>query len=150
MYEKSVVYALPNINGCMALIHGKKCGDKWHIVNAVIRETVSAQEIKGEILSAESDIIAVECGPAYFPLVRELRTVSSNVRIRKEAPDIDKRIAATSDYVKSHLLFNEAMINESAEYGRFMTNLMDYNKDSEHKEASAVVSGFIQFVLKLG
>ena len=150
VYEKSVVYALPNINGCMALIHGKKCGDKWHIVNAVIRETVSAQEIKGEILSAESDIIAVECGPAYFPLVRELRTVSSNVRIRKEAPDIDKRIAATSDYVKSHLLFNEAMINESAEYGRFMTNLMDYNKDSEHKEASAVVSGFIQFVLKLG
>ena len=35
-------------------------------------------------------------------------------------------------------------------YSTFMANLLDYNKDSECKEASAVLSGFIQFVVKFG
>ena len=31
-----------------------------------------------------------------------------------------------------------------------MNNLMEYNKDSETKDASAVLSGLVQFVVKLG
>lgn len=66
----------------------------------------------------------------------------------KESADIDRRIAATSDYVKSNVLFNENKLNESAEYAAFMSNLLDYKKDGESKEASAVLSGFIRFVVK--
>ena len=67
-----------------------------------------------------------------------------------EVADLDRRIAATSDYVKNHILFNEVQLNESVEYSTFMSNLLDYNKESESKEASAVLSGFIQFVVKFG
>jgi hypothetical protein len=51
--------------------------------------------------------------------------------------------------VKNHLLFNETWLNDDAEYALFMTNLMDYNRDTgDSIEASAVLSGFIQFVVK--
>ena len=65
-----------------------------------------------------------------------------------EATDIDRRIAATSDFVREHVLFSESKLNEDAEYAMFMSNLLDYNKDSDCKEASAVLSGFVKFVAK--
>ena len=39
-------------------------------------------------------------------------------------------------------------MNDDVEYAQFMSNLLDYNKDSNCKEASAVLSGFIKFVVK--
>jgi len=72
------------------------------------------------------------------------------IRVMKEFPDVDKRIAATSDYVKNSILFSASKVESDTEYVAFMNNLMDYNKDSETKEASAVLSGLVQFVVKLG
>ena len=90
----------------------------------------------------------MECGQAYFKFARDLRKDIPGLRVMKEVTDIDRRIAATSDFVKNHLLFNEEKLNEIPEYSVFMANLLDYNKDSANKEASAVLSGFIQFVIK--
>ena len=65
-----------------------------------------------------------------------------------EVADIDQRIAATSDFVREHLLFNETKLSDDVEYAQFMNNMLDYNKDSDSKEASAVLSGFVKFVVK--
>lgn len=148
-YSKEIVYAMPNVNGKFALVHGKLCGEKWHIVDLLLRETSSTDEITKILVDAKSPQTIIECAPAYFRFVRDLRKEIPNVRAMNEVADVDRRIAATSDFVKNHLLFNEARLNEDVEYSLFMTNLFDYNKATgESIEASAVLSGFIQFVVK--
>lgn len=149
-YAREVAYAMPNINGKFAMVHGKLCGDKWHIVDVVLKETSSTDEIKEILVGTSSPQTIIECAPAYFRFVKELRKELNGVRAMNEVADLDRRIAATSDYVKNHILFNEVQLNESVEYSTFMSNLLDYNKESESKEASAVLSGFIQFVVKFG
>ena len=52
--------------------------------------------------------------------------------------------------LKNSILFSASKVESDTEYVAFMNNLMDYNKDSETKEASAVLSGLVQFVVKLG
>ncbi len=148
-YGREIVYAMPNINGKFALVQGKLCGEKWHIVDLMLRETSSTDEIAEILVNANSPQTIIECGPAYFRFVRDLRKEIPNVRAMKEVIDVDRRIAATSDFVKNHLLFNEAKLNDDAEYSLFMTNLLDYNRATgDSIEASAVLSGFIQFVIK--
>lgn len=148
-YRREIVYAMPNVNGKFAMVHGKLCGDKWHIVDLMIRETSSTDEIGSILINADSPHTVIECGPAYFRFVRDLRKDIPNVRAMNEVPDLDRRIAATSDFVRNHLLFNETMLNENIGYSQFMTNLLDYNRATgESIEASAVLSGFIQFVVK--
>ena len=147
-YSREVVYAMPNVNGKFALVHGKMCGDKWHIVDAALHETTSTGEIRNTLIDTGSPQTVIECAPAYFRFVRDLRKDLSGVRAMQEVTDVDRRIAATSDFVREHLLFNEARLNDNVMYSAFMTNLFDYNKNSENKEASIVLSGFIQFVVK--
>lgn len=147
-YSREVVYAMPNVNGKFALVHGKMCGDKWHIVDAALHETTSTGEIRNTLINTGSPQTVIECAPAYFRFVRDLRKDLSGVRAMQEVTDVDRRIAATSDFVRDHLLFNEARLNDNVMYSAFMTNLLDYNKDGENKEASIVLSGFIQFVVK--
>ncbi len=148
-YSRDIVYAMPNVNGKFALVHGKLCGEKWHIVDLMLKETSSTDEIAEILVNAKSSQTVIECGPAYYRFVRDLRKDIPNVRVMKEAVDIDRRIAATSDFVKNHLLFNDNRLSEDVEYSQFMTNLLDYNKDTgESIEASAVLSGFIKFVVK--
>ena len=147
-YSQDVVYAMPNMNGKFVMVHGKMCGMKWHIVEVSLRETTSTEDIKNTLITIGSPLTVIECGEAYFMLVRELRKILSGVRVIREYPDIDRRIAATSDYVKSNILFNETLFNENAEYSEFMGNLLDYKRNGEIKEASAVLSGFIKFVIK--
>ena len=148
-YNREIVYAMPNVNGKFALVHGKLCGEKWHIVNLMLRETSSTDEIAGILTNANSPQTIIECAPAYFRFVRDLRKDIPNVRAMNEVADVYRRIAATSDFVKNHLLFNETKLNDDAEYSLFMTNLLDYNRATgENIEASAVLSGFIQFVIK--
>lgn len=147
-YSKDIVYTMPNVNGKFILVHGKMCGDKWHVVSLRIKETSSTDEIR-EILIAEGcPQVVMECGAAYFKFARDLRKDIAGLRVMNEVTDIDRRIAATSDFVRNHLLFNEEKLNDDIEYSLFMANLLDYNKDSLNKEASAVLSGFIQFVVK--
>ena len=149
-YTSKVLYVLPNINGMFVLIEAYKCGDKWHIVSVKFRETTSVDEIKQAIETATASMCIIECADAYFPFVRELRATSNKeIRVCKEVQDIDKRIAATSDFVRSNIEFSETQLAEQGEYELFMSNLMDYRKDGESKEASAALSGLIQFVVKL-
>lgn len=148
-YSREIVYAMPNVNGKFALVHGKLCGEKWHIVNLMLRETSSTDEIAEILVNVKSPQTIIECSPAYFRFVRDLRKQIPNVRAMNETSDVGRRIAATSDFVKNHLLFNEESLNDDAEYALFMTNLMDYNRDTDDSiEASAVLSGFIHFVVK--
>ena len=148
-YSREIVYAMPNVNGKFALVHGKLCGEKWHIVNLMLRETSSTDEIAEILVNAGSQQTVIECAQAYFRFVRDLRKEIPNVRVMNEVVDVDQRIAATSDFVKNHLLFNDSKLAEDVEYSQFMTNLFDYNRATgESIEASAVLSGFIQFVVK--
>lgn len=149
-YSREIAYAMPNVNGKFALVHGKLCGEKWHILDVQLTETASTDEIKQILIDTASPQTIIECAPAYYRFVKDLRKELPGVRAMQEVPDIDRRIAATSDFVKNHLLFNEERLNDDVLYSTFMANLLDYNKDSECKEASAVLSGFIQFVVKFG
>lgn len=150
VYSREIAYAMPNVNGKFALVHGKLCGEKWHIIDVQLTETASTDEIKQILIDTASPQTIIECAPAYYRFVKELRKELPGVRAMQEVPDIDRRIAATSDFVKNHLLFNEERLNDDVVYSTFMANLLDYNKDSDCKEASAVLSGFIQFVVKFG
>lgn len=149
-YSREIAYAMPNVNGKFALVHGKLCGEKWHILDVQLTETASTDEIKQILIDTASPQTIIECAPAYYRFVKDLRKELPGVRAMQEVPDIDRRIAATSDFVKNHLLFNEERLNDDVVYSTFMANLLDYNKDSDSKEASAVLSGFIQFVVKFG
>lgn len=147
-YSRDIVYVQPNINGKYVMVHGKMLGDRWHIVNVAFRETTSTDEIRQSVMAEQGAQTIVECATAYLRFVRELRKELSGVRVLTEATDIDRRIAATSDFVREHVLFSDSKLNEDAEYALFMSNLLDYNKDSDCKEASAVLSGFVKFVAK--
>lgn len=150
VYSREIAYAMPNVNGKFALVHGKLCGEKWHILDVQLTETASTDEIKQILIDTASPQTIIECAPAYYRFVKDLRKELPGVRAMQEVPDIDRRIAATSDFVKNNLLFNEERLNDDVVYSTFMANLLDYNKDSDCKEASAVLSGFIQFVVKFG
>lgn len=150
VYSREIAYAMPNVNGKFALVHGKLCGEKWHILDVQLTATASTDEIKQILIDTASPQTIIECAPAYYRFVKDLRKELPGVRAMQEVPDIDRRIAATSDFVKNHLLFNEERLNDDVVYSTFMANLLDYNKDSDSKEASAVLSGFIQFVVKFG
>lgn len=150
IYSREIAYAMPNVNGKFAMVHGKLCGERWHILDVQLTETASTDEIKQILIDTASPQTIIECAPAYYRFVKDLRKELSGVRAMQEVPDIDRRIAATSDFVKNHLLFNEERLNDDVAYSMFMANLLDYNKDSDSKEASAVLSGFIQFVVKFG
>lgn len=147
-YTKEVVYTMPNINGKFVMVHGKLCGDRWHIVGVSFRETSSTEEIKTALADTGAGTIIVECAQSYYQFIKDLRKEVKGVRVMPEEGDLDRRIAATSDYVKDRILFNEALMDEEDEYDKFMSSLFDYNKDNENKEASAVLSGFVKFVAK--
>ena len=151
-YTETLVYCMPNINGRFVLAYGKKCGDRWHITDVRFIETTSTENMKAALTECNSSRVILECSKSYYLMARDLRdSLDGDVRVVHESSDLPRRIAATSDYVKSNILFNESGMNDNVEYGEFMTNLLDYNKDAnENIESSAVLSGFIQAVLKLG
>lgn len=151
-YTETLVYCMPNINGRFVLTYGKKCGDRWHITDVRFIETTSTENMKTALTECNSSRVILECSKSYYLMARDLRdSLDGDVRVVHESTDLPRRIAATSDYVKSNILFNESGMNDNVEYGEFMTNLLDYNKDAnENIESSAVLSGFIQAVLKLG
>lgn len=147
-YTADVLYCMPNLNGKFGMVHGHLCGDRWHILHAELCETTSTEDIRRMICECKPTSTIIECGPSYYPFVKELRKELEGVRVMKEQFDMDRRIAATSDYVKSNILFNEKMMEDSLGYSSFMTSILDYNKDGESKEASSVLSGFVRFVVK--
>lgn len=150
-YSDSLCYVMPNVDGKFLMICAKKCGELWHIVDVVFDENVSTDMMRAAIEARDTDNVVIECSDAYFTFVRSFReNTDKDVRVLKEFTDVDSRIAATSDYVRSLIRFNEQEMNDNIDYGKFLTSLFDYNKDSQSKEASTILSGFIQFVLKQG
>ena len=145
-----VLYVLPNINGRFCLLEGALVGEHWRVVDVVYRENTSTDEIAGAVESRGGDMCIVECGEAYYQFVRRLRaTAGMPVRICDEEHDPDRRIAATSDFVRSNVLFNETAVNESGDYSEFVTHLLDYNADKGRDiEASVLLSGFVSYVIK--
>lgn len=147
-YSNKIVYVMPNVNGHFLLVQAFKCGEKWHLVDVVYRQTLSLEEIKTAIKQHDAKTYIVECSNAYYQMVKELRNDLSNVKVTKEFVDIDKRIAATSDYIKENILLSEKRLEESEEYGFFLNGVLDYNVDSENKEASTVLSGLAYYIIK--
>ena len=148
-YSDSLCYVMPNVGGVFLMIYGRKCGELWHVVDVVYTDSVSTENMKAAIEARDTANVVIECSDAYYPFVREMRESSSKeIRVIKEFTDIDSRIAATSDYVRSLIRFNEAEASDNVDYGKFLSSLFDYNKDSQNKDASAILSGFIQYVVK--
>lgn len=149
VYTQRLVYVMPNIEGTFVLLQAFRCGDKWHLVDVLFRETTSIDAIKSACLEHQADTCLFECSSAYYQTVRELREVmASEVRVKKEFTDVDRRIAATSDFVKSNILLSSKKLEESLDYSDFVTNLMDYNVNSENKSASIVLSGLAYHIIK--
>lgn len=148
-YNAELVYCMPNVANKFVMVHGKKCGELWHIVDVAFFETSSTEDIKQRLNAISCSPTYLEAGRPYYPFVRELRSeVEYTIKVLPEDGDIDRRIAATSDFVKTSIKFNDAKMADSEEYAAFMTSLLDYNKDSQNKEASAVLSGFIKVAVK--
>lgn len=149
-YEKHVYYFNPNIGGKFILVHGVKLKDCWHVVDVDYIETTSTDTITEKIASLDEGMYICESTDAYFHFVRELRrTTGKSIRISKFDNDIDRRIAATSDYVRNFIKFNSEKMNNEEQYGSFIGDMLDYNKDSDKYECASMMSGFAKFVSKL-
>lgn len=145
-YESSIVYVMPNIDGKFYLCHAGKCGDKWHMLDLVKLDTTSISEMKQEIISHKADVYILEASPAYYQMGRELRAELPEVRIKKEYQDMAKRIAATSDFIKSYFLLSESGIDTPVYYS-FITEVLDYN-GVDNMGASAILSGIAYTLMK--
>lgn len=147
-YDAEIAYCMPNVGGKFVLVHGKKCGEFWHITDVAFDETASTGRIRERLDGIGCSPTLIECAPAYFQFVREIREAANyDIRVITEVADIDRRISATSDFVRDCIRFSEAEDDE--EYSAFISSLLDYNKDSNNKEASAALSGFAQWAAKL-
>lgn len=150
-YANKVLYLLPNYNGRVCLIEGCKVGDNWHVIDVVYHINNSTDEILKCVKKRKSDICIVECGEAYYQFVRKLReSVTMPVRVCDEEHDPKRRIAATSDFVKSNVQFNESATDDNGDYSDFITHLLDYNTEKDYDiEASVALSGFVSYVVKI-
>lgn len=146
-YKSSIVYVMPNIEGKFYMCHAGECGDKWHMLDLVMLETTSSAEMKKMIISHKADVYIVESSPAYFQMARELRSSLEEVRIKKEYQDINKRISATSDFIKTHFLLSENGMDNPV-YNSFITEVLDYN-GTDNIGASALLSGIAYNIIKL-
>lgn len=151
VYSREFTYCMPDINGRFLLVRGKKCGQLWHIAGVRFMEATSTEEMKAAISESAAGMVVLECSKSYYVMARELReSMSADLRVIHESGDLPRRIAATADFVKNCIRFSKKEMDGDAEYGEFIANMLDYNRDSrENIEASAVLSGFIQAVLKL-
>lgn len=149
LYTDKLVYIMPNVNGKFLLLQAFRCGEKWHLIDVVFRQTSSIEEIKNSIKGLEASTFIFECSDAYFSMVKELRTILSGVKVMPEFTDIDRRIAATSDFIKDSILLSSNMLDESTEYSSFISNVLDYNVNSDEKEGSTILSGLAYYIIKL-
>lgn len=148
--SRRVLYVLPNCNGKFCLLEGCKVGEFWRVVDVVYHENTSTNEILDAIRTRKADMCLIECGDAYYHFVRELRkSAGMSVRVCDEEHDPERRIAATSDFVRERVQFNETAANESGDYSEFVTHLLDYNADKgRDMEASVLLSGFVSYAAK--
>ena len=147
-YTERLLYVMPNVNGKLVAIQGAKIGTEWHVLDIVYNDSSSVDEVRA-VVGSHDGLCVMECADAYFPFIRELReSTQRDIRVMRESADMDRRVSATSDYVKGLVRFDGGKTDE-AMYGAFLTDVMNYNKDSATKEAGIALSGFVQYALKL-
>lgn len=150
-YERTVVYVIPSIGGLFVLGRVSRIGDRWHLTDVCRREVKGNEEIEAAVTVLAADQYVVECPPAYFPMVRNLRNRLGNVSVLKMGGDIRTRITAMSDWVRAHVHIDPERMNEP-EYGQFISDVLDYSDTSSEETvgASAVLSGLARIIVRNG
>lgn len=150
-YERTAVYVIPSIGGLFILARLARVGDRWHLTDVCRRGVKGNEEIERAVMSLPADQYMVECPPAYFQMVRNLRSSLGNVSVLRMGADVRTRIMATSDWVRSHVRINPDMLGD-AEYGQFINDVLDYSDTSSDDTvgASAVLSGLARVIVRNG
>lgn len=150
-YERTAVYVIPSIGGLFILARLARVGDRWHLTDVCRRGVKGNEEIERAVMSLPADQYMVECQPAYFQMVRNLRISLGNVSVLRMGADVRERIMATSDWVRSHVRINPDMLGE-AEYGQFINDVLDYSDTSSDDTvgASAALSGLARVIVRNG
>lgn len=150
-YERTAVYVIPSIGGLFILARLARVGDRWHLTDVCRRGVKGNEEIERAVMSLPADQYMVECPPAYFQMVRNLRSSLGNVSVLRMGADVRTRIMATSDWVRSHVRINPDMLGE-AEYGQFINDVLDYSDTSSDNTvgASAALSGLARVIVRNG
>ena len=150
-YERTAVYVIPSIGGLFILARLARVGDRWHLTDVCRRGVKGNEEIERAVMSLPADQYMVECPPAYFQMVRNLRSSLGNVSVLRMGADVRTRIMATSDWVRSHVRINPYMLGE-AEYGQFINDVLDYSDTSSDDTvgASAALSGLARVIVRNG
>lgn len=150
-YERTAVYVIPSIGGLFVLARLARVGDRWHLTDVCRRGVKGNEEIEQAVMSLPADQYMVECPPAYFQMVRNLRSSLGNVSVLRMGADVRTRIMATSDWVRSHVRINPYMLGE-AEYGQFINDVLDYSDTSSDDTvgASAALSGLARIIVRNG
>lgn len=150
-YERTAVYVIPSIGGLFILARLARVGDRWHLTDVCRRGVKGNEEIERAVMSLPADQYMVECPPAYFQMVRNLRSSLGNVSVLRMGADVRTRIIATSDWVRSHVRINPDMLGE-AEYGQFINDVLDYSDTSSDDTvgASAALSGLARVIVRNG
>lgn len=150
-YERTAVYVIPSIGGLFILARLARVGDRWHLTDVCRRGVKGNEEIERAVMSLPADQYMVECQPAYFQMVRNLRSSLGNVSVLRMGADVRTRIMATSDWVRSHVRINPDMLGE-AEYGQFINDVLDYSDTSSDDTvgASAALSGLARVIVRNG
>lgn len=150
-YERTAVYVIPSIGGLFVIARLARVGDRWHLTDVCRRGVKGNEEIERAVMSLPADQYMVECPPAYFQMVRNLRSSLGNVSVLRMGADVRTRIMATSDWVRSHVRINPDMLGE-AEYGQFINDVLDYSDTSSDDTvgASAALSGLARVIVRNG
>ena len=148
-YEHTIVYVLPSFGGRFTLARLARIADRWHLTDVCLRPVKGNDEMGGWVRSFDAEQYVVECQPAYFPLVRELRNDLPQVNVLRMGSDHRTRISAMSDWVRANVHLNPDKMGEP-EYGAFINDVLDYNDQSpaDQTAASAVLSGLARIIIR--
>ena len=148
-YEHTIVYLLPSFGGRFTLARLARIADRWHLTDVCLRPVKGNDEMGGWVRSFDAEQYVVECQPAYFPLVRELRNDLPQVNVLRMGSDHRTRISAMSDWVRANVHLNPDKMGEP-EYGAFINDVLDYNDQSpaDQTAASAVLSGLARIIIR--
>ena len=148
-YEHTIVYVLPSFGGRFTLSRLARIADRWHLTDVCLRPVKGNDEMGGWVRSFDAEQYVVECQPAYFQLVRELRNYLPQVNVLRMGSDHRTRISAMSDWVRAHVHLDPEKMSEP-EYGAFINDVLDYNDQSpaEQTAASAVLSGLARIIIR--
>lgn len=124
-YERTEFYFCPNVSGKFVAAHIGRVGGNWHLLDACYSPAIGNNEVKSIVTSHTADEYVAECQSAYFPLVRELRDLLSQVSVMKANGDPRVRISAMNDWVKSNIHINPEKM--SGQYADFVNAVLDYS-----------------------